>query len=128
MVALVAVFEDRPPVPPSLAQAALLKQQQHSASSNGTVAANGEEGGAGAASAGKAHKGHYLHTIKLLLTNPSYVLLLLSYGFNVGTFYAVSTLLNQIILDQFPLSQFPVSCCGFYPSRNSHFFPPSEPW
>lgn len=31
-------------------------------------------------------------------------MLLLSYGMNVGSFYAISTLLNQIILEHFPVS------------------------
>lgn len=95
-------------MPPSYAQAALLKVQQAAGNGNGLspagAASNGEDG----AASHKA-KSHYLHAVKLLLTNPSYILLLLSYGMNVGTFYAVSTLLNQIILNQFPLDQFPVS-------------------
>lgn len=103
LVLLVLFFENRPPVPPSLAQAALLKQQLHNgASANGTVAGQGEDGHG----QGKG-KAHYWHTIKQLMTNPSYVLLILSYGMNVGTFYAVSTLLNQIILSQFPKDKFP---------------------
>lgn len=34
--------------------------------------------------------------------NRNYVLLLISYGLNVGTFYAISTLLNRVILTYYP--------------------------
>jgi FLVCR family feline leukemia virus subgroup C receptor-related protein len=35
--------------------------------------------------------------------NRDYVLLLVTYGINVGVFYAMSTLLNQTILQHFPV-------------------------
>lgn len=38
----------------------------------------------------------FIHSIKRLLLNRNYVLLLISYGMNVGVFYAISTLLNQV--------------------------------
>lgn len=38
------------------------------------------------------------------MKNPRYTLLLLSYGMNVGAFYAISTLLNQVVLKHFPVS------------------------
>ncbi|KAF5296872.1 hypothetical protein FQA39_LY12390 [Lamprigera yunnana] len=44
----------------------------------------------------------FLDSIKKLLINRSYMLLLISYGINVGIFYAISTLLNQIILKHYP--------------------------
>lgn len=103
LVLLLLFFENHPPVPPSYAQAALVKQQATSSSSNGHGASGGEDGALGSSKA----KSQYLGTIKQLLTNPSYVLLIFSYGMNVGTFYAVSTLLNQIILNQFPLDKYP---------------------
>lgn len=37
------------------------------------------------------------------MLNRSYVLLLISYGINTGIFYAISTLLNQIILLYYPV-------------------------
>ncbi|KAF4524655.1 hypothetical protein B566_EDAN012237 [Ephemera danica] len=40
-----------------------------------------------------------------LFRNWGYVLLLASYGINVGVFYALSTLLNQIVLAHFPGAQ-----------------------
>uniref|UniRef100_U5ERN6 Choline/ethanolamine transporter FLVCR1 n=1 Tax=Corethrella appendiculata TaxID=1370023 RepID=U5ERN6_9DIPT len=44
----------------------------------------------------------FLHSIKRLLLNKNYILLLISYGMNVGVFYAISTLLNQIVLVHYP--------------------------
>jgi hypothetical protein len=40
----------------------------------------------------------------LLFTNRNFALLLVSYGINVGVFYVVSTLLNQIVLLHFAVS------------------------
>lgn len=70
------VFKDAPPTPPSYAQA----QQEGNEDTN------------------------FLQSLKNLLKNRSYVLLTLAYGINVGIFYAISTLLNQIILDYYPVS------------------------
>lgn len=46
----------------------------------------------------------YVRTLRHLLTNLPYVLLLVSYGVNVGVFYAISTLLNQVISKYLPVS------------------------
>jgi nitrate/nitrite transporter NarK len=46
----------------------------------------------------------FLQTLKSLFTNRNFVLLLISYGVNAGVFYAVSTLLNQIVLLHFEVS------------------------
>jgi len=46
----------------------------------------------------------YLKTLKSLFTNRNFALLLVSYGINVGVFYVVSTLLNQIVLLHFKVS------------------------
>ena len=43
----------------------------------------------------------YLGSIKNLCTNPGYVLLLITYGMNVGVFYAISTLLNTTVVKHF---------------------------
>jgi len=43
----------------------------------------------------------YLASIKRLMTNRGYVLLLITYGLNVGVFYAISTLLNTVIMSHF---------------------------
>lgn len=44
----------------------------------------------------------FTHSVKRLLLNRNYVLLLISYGMNVGVFYAISTLLNPVVLGHFP--------------------------
>ncbi|XP_025264541.1 feline leukemia virus subgroup C receptor-related protein 2-like isoform X2 [Camponotus floridanus] len=44
----------------------------------------------------------FSRSIKKLLTNVGYVLLLVSYGINIGVISAISTLLNQVILKYFP--------------------------
>ena len=43
----------------------------------------------------------YMNSIKNLLLNPGYGLLLTTYGINVGVFYAISTLLNTTIVMHF---------------------------
>ena len=43
----------------------------------------------------------YLNSIARLLKSIPFVLLMISYGLNVGVFYSVSTLLNQIIKPTF---------------------------
>lgn len=48
----------------------------------------------------------FTSSVKELLKNNGYVLLLVSYGINVGAFVAISTLLNQFILLYFPVSKF----------------------
>ncbi|CAG0882020.1 unnamed protein product [Darwinula stevensoni] len=44
----------------------------------------------------------YLPSLYALICDVNYVLLLITYGMNVGVFYAISTLLNRIILFYFP--------------------------
>ncbi|KAJ2940731.1 hypothetical protein O0L34_g14842 [Tuta absoluta] len=55
-----------------------------------------------AAELGDSLDSNFLQSIKNLLKNRNYVLLLISYGINVGVFYAISTLLNQVILTYYP--------------------------
>uniref|UniRef100_A0A1A8IZV6 Choline/ethanolamine transporter FLVCR1 n=2 Tax=Nothobranchius kuhntae TaxID=321403 RepID=A0A1A8IZV6_NOTKU len=71
----IIVITDRPPLPPSPAQAALPGVPLESYS--------------------------YKQSIINLIKNRAFVLLLISYGILTGSFYSVSTLLNQIILDCF---------------------------
>jgi len=47
----------------------------------------------------------FMSSVKELLKNNGYILLLVSYGINVGAFFAISTLLNQFILLYFPVSK-----------------------
>jgi FLVCR family feline leukemia virus subgroup C receptor-related protein len=44
---------------------------------------------------------NYGASIKRLMTNRGYVLLLITYGLNVGVFYAIATLLNTVVLTHF---------------------------
>jgi FLVCR family feline leukemia virus subgroup C receptor-related protein len=69
------VFKAEPPLPPSLAQA----EQRANEDTD------------------------FVGSVKRLMTNRGYVLLMMSYGLNVGVFYAISTLLNQVVLLYFPV-------------------------
>ncbi|XP_028996861.1 feline leukemia virus subgroup C receptor-related protein 2 isoform X3 [Betta splendens] len=44
----------------------------------------------------------YVASIRRLLRNGPFILLIVTYGLNVGCFYAVSTLLNRMILEHYP--------------------------
>nr|CAH0105864.1 unnamed protein product [Daphnia galeata] len=44
----------------------------------------------------------YYQSVKTIVTNRNYILLLITYGINAGVFYAMSTLLNQTVLRHFP--------------------------
>ncbi|KAM0732151.1 Choline/ethanolamine transporter flvcr2a [Formica fusca] len=68
-------FKSAPPLPPSPAQAV---QRENTGNES------------------------FFCSIKRLLSNIGYVLLLFSYGINIAVLYAISTLLNQIILKYFP--------------------------
>lgn len=74
-------FQKEPPLPPSRAQAVLRREAPVSEKAVDSRA--------------------YLQTLKSLFTNRNFTLLLVSYGINVGVFYVVSTLLNQIVLLHF---------------------------
>lgn len=75
LILIILFFEDSPKNPPSFAQAQaiLIKDTQS-----------------------------YGKSVKSLLTNRNYNLILITYGLNVGVFYAVGTVLNQIVLSEFP--------------------------
>ncbi|XP_034177440.1 choline/ethanolamine transporter flvcr2a isoform X2 [Osmia lignaria lignaria] len=75
LILILIFFKAEPPMPPSPAQAV-----QRETESTGT----------------------FLESVKKLVTNVGYLLLLFSYGINIGVFYAISTLLNQIVLEHFP--------------------------
>ncbi|XP_050680486.1 uncharacterized MFS-type transporter C09D4.1 isoform X2 [Leptidea sinapis] len=55
-----------------------------------------------AADLGSELDSNFLQSLKKLMTNRNYVLLLISYGLNVGVFYAISTLLNELVLTYYP--------------------------
>ncbi|XP_074146085.1 choline/ethanolamine transporter FLVCR2 [Sminthopsis crassicaudata] len=44
----------------------------------------------------------YFESIARLMKNPNFVLLLISYGLNTGSFYALSTLLNRMVILNYP--------------------------
>ncbi|XP_017891804.2 feline leukemia virus subgroup C receptor-related protein 2-like, partial [Ceratina calcarata] len=75
LVLIALFFKAEPPLPPSTAQAV---QRDSDTPAN------------------------FFLSVKKLVTNVGYLLLLLSYGINVGVFYAISTLLNRIVLQYFP--------------------------
>ncbi|GBM32045.1 Feline leukemia virus subgroup C receptor-related protein 2 [Araneus ventricosus] len=70
-ISIVFFFKEKPPHPPSRAQAAIINSDSRSS---------------------------YWTSIWKLCKNLNYMLLLVTYGINVGVFYAISTFLNQMIL------------------------------
>ncbi|XP_033932233.1 choline/ethanolamine transporter flvcr2b isoform X1 [Pseudochaenichthys georgianus] len=75
-ILVVCVFQERPTLPPTQAQATArsIPPEQYS----------------------------YTASVLRLLRNRSFILLLITYGLNVGCFYAVGTLLNRIIIEHYP--------------------------
>ncbi|KIH56626.1 transporter, major facilitator family protein [Ancylostoma duodenale] len=76
LVMILCFFAARPPTPPSLAQ--ITAQEEKSIDSN------------------------FWRTLGKLLTSKDFVLLFITYGINTGVFYAVSTLLAQMVLPFYP--------------------------
>ncbi|XP_020841914.1 choline/ethanolamine transporter FLVCR2 isoform X2 [Phascolarctos cinereus] len=50
----------------------------------------------------EAQKTTYFKSIVRLLKNKNFMLLLVSYGLNAGAFYALSTLLNRVVISNYP--------------------------
>ncbi|KAG1938429.1 feline leukemia virus subgroup C receptor-related protein [Pimephales promelas] len=75
-VLVVFVFQERPEIPPTHSQAAARQISPESYS--------------------------YTASIVRLLRNKAFILLVITYGLNVGCFYAVSTLLNRMIIEHYP--------------------------
>ncbi|GAA6213665.1 feline leukemia virus subgroup C receptor-related protein 2 isoform X3 [Lates japonicus] len=75
-ILVVIVFQERPEIPPTQAQAQArsIPPEEYS----------------------------YTASILRLLRNKPFMLLVVSYGLNVGCFYAVSTLLNRMIIEHYP--------------------------
>lgn len=71
-----SVFKSQPTLPPSAAQARQLQIKSE----------------------------NIFKILASILRKPSFLLILLSYGWNVGAFNAVATLLNQIVLINYPVS------------------------
>nr|XP_020446816.1 feline leukemia virus subgroup C receptor-related protein 2 isoform X2 [Monopterus albus] len=75
-ILVVIMFKEKPEIPPTLAQA-------HARSI-------------------PPNEYSYMASILRLLRNKPFMLLVVSYGLNVGCFYAVSTLLNRMIITHYP--------------------------
>lgn len=77
LLAILFLFDDKPKNPASLAAVAAAEQKEES----------------------------YAVVIKSLACNKNYMLILITYGLNVGTYYAVSTVLNQMVTSRFADSE-----------------------
>uniref|UniRef100_A0A3Q1E9M2 FLVCR choline and putative heme transporter 2 n=1 Tax=Acanthochromis polyacanthus TaxID=80966 RepID=A0A3Q1E9M2_9TELE len=75
-ILVIIVFQERPKLPPTQAQATArnIPPEQYS----------------------------YIASIRRLLRNRSFILLIITYGLNVGCYYAVGTLLNRMIIAHYP--------------------------
>ncbi len=103
---LLSVFKDRPPSPPSRAQEILWNRQNNAADASKAKeqaeANNDANAEVAVVAADEDAPSDYVGSMKRLMTNPGYVLLLVTYGLNVGVFYAISTLLNAVVVLHFP--------------------------
>ncbi|XP_018794043.1 PREDICTED: feline leukemia virus subgroup C receptor-related protein 2 isoform X2 [Bactrocera latifrons] len=77
MVLMIFFFSDKPPTPPNPKRSII-------------------------PAAGTESEASFKRSLKNLATNRNYILLLISYGMNVGVFYAISTLLNPVVLKYYP--------------------------
>ena len=77
MCLVLAIYREKPPVPPSQAQVLILQA---------------------------AEKENYFSSLRRLVTNWGFILLTITYGANTGSYYAIGTLLNLIVLHYFPNS------------------------
>ncbi|KAF1770777.1 hypothetical protein GCK72_002600 [Caenorhabditis remanei] len=73
---VVCFFTARPSVPPSLAQVNALEE--------------------------KTFDNNFWGTLRKLMTSRDFVILFVTYGINTGVFYAISTLLSQMVLSVYP--------------------------
>uniref|UniRef100_W5MX13 FLVCR choline and putative heme transporter 2 n=1 Tax=Lepisosteus oculatus TaxID=7918 RepID=W5MX13_LEPOC len=75
-ILVIIVFQEKPDLPPTQAQATIRSCPPENYS--------------------------YIQSILRLLSNRPFILLIITYGLNVGCFYAVSTLLNRMIIEHYP--------------------------
>ncbi|NXF17560.1 FLVC2 protein, partial [Rhodinocichla rosea] len=75
-ILVIIVFKEKPPNPPSRAQALIQSRP--------------------------AAEYSYVQSILRLLRNANFLLLMVTYGLNVGCFYALSTLLNRMVIHHYP--------------------------
>ncbi|KAL8609948.1 hypothetical protein ACOMHN_046868 [Nucella lapillus] len=87
---VVFAFRDKPPCPPSRAQ--YLAERSMTSS--------------GRSAAGFVHSlVVYKNSLLRFFTNRNFMLLMVAYGLNTGSFYAISTLLNNVVLSHHPGEQ-----------------------
>ncbi len=77
------VVQDQPILPPSLAQAEIRKNESNQTENNFQL---------------------FKKSIFALIKNGNFMLILISYGINVGAYYAISTLLNPIISEYYTVN------------------------
>ncbi|NWW33226.1 FLVC2 protein, partial [Panurus biarmicus] len=82
-ILVIIVFKEKPPNPPSRAQASIQSRPTAEYS--------------------------YVQSILRLLRNANFLLLMVTYGLNVGCFYALSTLLNRMVIHHYPVRD--PKCC-----------------
>ncbi|XP_025907563.1 feline leukemia virus subgroup C receptor-related protein 2 isoform X2 [Nothoprocta perdicaria] len=75
-ILVVIVFKEKPPHPPSQAQALIQSRPPEEYS--------------------------YVQSIVRLLRNTNFMLLMVTYGLNTGCFYSLSTLLNRMVIQHYP--------------------------
>uniref|UniRef100_H2Z1Z6 Choline/ethanolamine transporter FLVCR1 n=1 Tax=Ciona savignyi TaxID=51511 RepID=H2Z1Z6_CIOSA len=73
------IIKDEPPISPSKARAISIAAESFHHAKHSSL-------------------GNYKRSIRVLMKDVPYLLLLITYGINTGTYYAISTLLNPIIL------------------------------
>ncbi|CAB3408684.1 unnamed protein product [Caenorhabditis bovis] len=83
---VICFFSARPKTPPSLAQLAALEE--------------------------KTLDNNFWSTLRDLMTSRDFVLLFITYGINTGVFYAISTLLSQMVLSVYPTETVAVGQVG----------------
>ena len=83
---LLKVVSDQPKIPPSLSQLEVRSERQIKREESDFFL--------------------FKKSVIALLKNANFLLVFVSYGMNVGVFYAISTLLNQIISQYYPVSSF----------------------
>lgn len=91
------LFDDAPPYPPSKA-AAYAKVIGDMTPCNGSPDKSSDT----EAGTKKKAASNDIHILKSLFTNVNYILILITYGLNVGVFYAISTVLGQLVELSFP--------------------------
>ncbi|XP_035668177.1 feline leukemia virus subgroup C receptor-related protein 1-like [Branchiostoma floridae] len=74
-ILVIIFFREKPPIPPSPAQASIFESEAEYS---------------------------YIGSVKRLVKSVPFVLLIVTYGVNSGSFYAISTLLNQVVLSKYP--------------------------